>query len=52
MLTDHTADVDAFLADIGDVEDGRAAERIADCILHYIETGEKRLETVDGVDVR
>ena len=48
----YAAGVAGLLEDIGDVEDGKASERIADCILHYISTGEKRLETVDGVDTR
>lgn len=36
-----------FLETIGDVEDGRASERIARCIIDFIRTGEKRLETVE-----
>lgn len=36
-----------FLAAIGDAEDGRASERITRCIIHFIRTGEKKLETVD-----
>lgn len=39
-----------LLDDIGNVEDGKASERIADCILHYIQTGEKRVETVNGIE--
>ncbi len=41
-----------YLDMLGRVEDGKAAERVADCILHYVRTGEKRLETVDGVEER
>ena len=35
-----------FLEEIGNVEDGKASERIAQCIVHFIETGEKKLDTV------
>ncbi|OUO91579.1 hypothetical protein B5F39_12600 [Cloacibacillus sp. An23] len=38
--------VSRFLEEIGNVEDGKASERIAQCIVHFIETGEKKLDTV------
>lgn len=38
--------VEKFLEDIGNVEDGKASERIAKCIVHFMQTGEKKLETV------
>ena len=40
-----------FLETIGNVEDGNASERIANCIVHFIATGEKRLESVKGVNL-
>ena len=39
-----------FLAAIGNAEDGRASERIASCIMHFIRTGEKKLETVNQME--
>lgn len=50
--TAYKRNVEQFLKDIGNVEDGRAAERIAECIVHFIKTGEKRLETVNGIESR
>ena len=44
--------IEKFLDNIGNVEDGKASERIAKCIVHFIKTGEKRLETVNGVEIR
>lgn len=46
----YKRNVDQFLQDIGNVEDGKASERIAECIVHFIKTGEKRLNTVTGVE--
>lgn len=48
----YKKNIEKFLEDIGNVEDGRASERIAKCIVHFIKTGEKRLETVNGVEIR
>lgn len=39
--------VSRFLEEIGNVEDGKASERIAECIVHFLRTGEKRLRTID-----
>ncbi|MDO4559446.1 MAG: CDP-glycerol glycerophosphotransferase family protein [bacterium] len=46
-VSSYKENIEKFLAFIGNVEDGRASERIARCIMHFIRTGEKKLETVD-----
>lgn len=46
----YKKNIEKFLDDIGNVEDGNASERIAKCIVHFMETGEKRLEAVNGVE--
>lgn len=38
----YEKNVNKFLETIGNVEDGHAAERVVDDIIHFIETGEKR----------
>lgn len=38
--------VKKFLCSIGDAEDGRASERVALCIVRFLRTGEKTMETV------
>lgn len=38
----YMKDIENFLVDMGNAEDGHASERIVDDILHFIDTGDKR----------
>lgn len=38
----YSKDVEKMLHDLGNVEDGHAAERVVESILHFIKTGEKK----------